>query len=251
VSPLTTAAFQRQQYDAMRTGLAAGTTPVEGLVATGTPLALLDIPGVGLHQEVVVEGSGPAQTATAVGHRRDTVLPGRVGTAVLDGRSVTGGAPFAGLASLRLGDEVDVTDGLGSFRFRVDGLRRAGDPIPATAPGRAHLQLVTSTGATWQRGFVPTGLLYADATLVGDPAAAAPAAVTVPLSDGEQAWGTEQEAWVPVAFWLQLTLVALVGVVWLWFRVGHWHAWVVGVPVLLAVLWGLARAAHLLLPNVV
>jgi sortase A len=39
--------------------------------------------------------------------------------------------------------------------------------------------------------------------------------------------------------------------VWAWLRWGRWQTWLVGLPLCLAVLWGISENALLLLPNLV
>jgi sortase A len=249
LSGVAASSAQQQLHDTLREQLALATAPIDEPIAPGSAIAVLDIPAAGLSDEVVVEGTGGAETAVAVGHARDTPLPGQPGVSVLLGRSVTAGSPFAGIGGLHPGDRIGVVTGQGTYSYSVSRVRHAGDPVAALPVGAARLTLATSIGASWRTGWVPVGLVYVDGTLVGTPADPGARPVTV-LEPGERVWGTESAAWVPVIFWLQLLLGSLVGIIWLATRVGRWHAWVVGIPVTTAVLWGLAHAAHLLLPNV-
>jgi sortase A len=50
--------------------------------------------------------------------------------------------------------------------------------------------------------------------------------------------------------WLQALVVVAAASVWAWIRWGRWQTWLVGAPVLLGVLWGLAQESMRLLPNV-
>jgi sortase A len=249
LSGVAAASSQQQLHDRLREELGLATAPVEAPIARGAAIAVLRVPAAGIDDEVVVEGTGSAETAVGVGHARDTPLPGQPGTAVLVGRSLTAGAPLAAIGALRPGDRLTVTTGQGEFTYAVSAVRHAGDRVPPLAAGAGRLTLVTSTGASWRTGWVPSGLVYVDASLVGTPAPVGARSLVV-LDDGERVWGSETAAWIPVVFWLQLLLLSLVGLVWLSMRVGGWHAWVIGIPVLAAVLWGLARTAHLLIPNV-
>jgi hypothetical protein len=38
---------------------------------------------------------------------------------------------------------------------------------------------------------------------------------------------------------------------WSWRRWGRWQIWLAGLPILIALLWGAARSAELLLPNLI
>ncbi|MGN6721511.1 MAG: sortase, partial [Marmoricola sp.] len=119
---------QRKLYGELRLSLAQASTPVGQtdvngkLTALGTPLALLDIPTLGIH-EVVVEGTTSAQTKVAVGHRRDTPLPGQAGVSVLMGRQYAYGGVFGDIDRLRAGDAITITTGQGVARYRVIGPR--------------------------------------------------------------------------------------------------------------------------------
>ena len=90
---------QRTAYDGLRAALAEGTAPVgqtdaEGqLLPLGTPVALLEIPQIGL-REVVLEGTTAGVLVSGPGHRRDSPLPGQAGTSVLFGRQAAFGGPF-------------------------------------------------------------------------------------------------------------------------------------------------------------
>jgi sortase A len=69
-------------------------------LAWGTPVALLEIPRLGL-REVIVEGTSSDPMMSGPGHRRDTPLPGQVGTSVIAGWRATYGGPFRSIDQLR------------------------------------------------------------------------------------------------------------------------------------------------------
>ncbi len=98
---------QQVAYDDLRLSIAEGTTPVgpvEGAaVAKGAPIARLTIPAIGV-KEVVLEGTTAGVLRSGIGHRRDTVFPGQVGTSILMGRRMTYGGPFSKLGSLSAGN---------------------------------------------------------------------------------------------------------------------------------------------------
>ena len=124
---------QTEGYQELRTLLAKAEAPLgqlgvdEKVVPAGTPVALLEIDEIGL-TEVVRQGTSPDVLREAVGHRRDTVMPGQEGTSVLYGRQATYGGPFGQLAALVPGDIIVVTTGQDEHRYKVFGLRRPGDP---------------------------------------------------------------------------------------------------------------------------
>jgi Flp pilus assembly protein TadB len=98
-------------------------------------------------------------------------------------------------------------------------------------------------------GLEPSQTIDVEAALQGKAVAAPPhAPKTVPLS--EVPGQTDPGAWPFVALWLAGLAVASAAVWWLWARLGILRAWIIGAPVLLALLWGLGNEAMRLLPNV-
>lgn len=243
---------QQERFDALRAALADGTAPVaqtdqQGrLLAPGTPVALLEIPRLHL-REVVSEGTSAAVLTGGAGHRRDTPLPGQAGTSVLMGRAAAYGGPFGDLDRLRAGDTFSVTTGQGRHRFRVLGVRRAGDPVPpppAAAGGR--VVLVTAAGPS----YLPSGVLRVDADLVSTTADT-PDAVIRPgsLPADEQPMGTSTGELWKLVLWLQALLAVAVLAVWAWHRWGRHQAWIVFLPVTAVVGFQVADQITGLLPN--
>src|SRR5579862_7493409 len=99
-------AAQAREFNRLRNELAHGLAPISQVdrkgrvVATGSPVALLQIPALHL-RTVVLEGTSSEVLTTGPGHLRDTVLPGQVGTSVVFGRAATYGGPFGGIHGLR------------------------------------------------------------------------------------------------------------------------------------------------------
>jgi LPXTG-site transpeptidase (sortase) family protein len=244
---------QTLSYGELRGSLARAETPVgpldveEDLVAPGTPVALLQIPAIGL-SEVVTEGTTSQVLRSGPGHRRDTAMPGQPGTAVLVGRQTTYGGPFGALHELVPGDEIAVTTGQGEHRYRVLGLRRAGDPEPAIRrSGEGRLELQTADGLA----LFPSGVLHVDATLVSEVQEAPRTVIAYEaLPSAERAMGQDTGAWWTAFFVLVFLVAAGVGLWWLWTTWGRRHAWLIGVPVLLAL--GVAGSDVVMnaLPNV-
>ncbi|MEV0183915.1 sortase [Streptomyces sp. NPDC050625] len=243
---------QHAAFDDLRKQLALGTAPVsqadqEGrLLAPGTPVALIEIPALGLSQ-VVLEGTDSSVMTDGPGHRRDTPLPGQAGTSVLMGRAAAYGAPFGHLADLAEGDTFTVTTGQGKAKYQVADVRRAGDPAPgALAPGKSRLVLVTATGPR----FMPSGVLRVDADLVSAPFQT-PAAVirsgTLPQSE-EPLARPSGVPW-PLVMWLQALLLAAVAAVWAWHRWGRHQTWIVFAPVVAVLGLQVATRTTELLPN--
>ena len=245
-------AAQQQLSDVFRAQLAEGTAPVsEGdfddvLLADGAPVALLTIPQLGISQ-IVAEGTSSGTLMGGPGHRRDTVLPGQAGVSVLMGRAAAFGGPFSRIQTLQPGDEFTVRTGQGESTFEVIGVRYAGDPTPPNpVRGESRLILMTARGAP----YVPTGIAYVDAKLVGDalPAGARQTtALTLPPS--HRAMATDTSTVWALVFALQFLLVAEVAAVWAFRRVGAQKTWVVFVPVLLLASVLVAGQLVRLLPN--
>jgi sortase A len=240
---------QALHYDKIRQTLADATAPLGGIIPAGKPVAVLTVSGAGLVDAVVLEGTNGLVMEEGPGHRRDSVLPGQAGVSVIYGRSVTFGAPFAEVPTLRKGQEILATTGQGTFRYLVDGVRRAGDPLPAALPsGGARLVLVTSEGQGWRAGWAPDTTVYVDATMVGETQPT-PSGRLGAVPAAEKPMGRDTSTLVSLLLWLQLFLVASIALVWTWYRWGRWQTWVVGIPVLIAVLWGMSESALALLPN--
>ncbi|MFE0460158.1 sortase [Kitasatospora sp. NPDC058965] len=240
LSPLQEAHDQSTSYQTFRYALANALAPT-GSAPDGDPVAVLDIPRIGLHQAVVVEGTTGRDLMRGPGHRRDSALPGQSGAAVLFGRGASFGAPFGRLSELRVGDKIEVTTGQGRFSYTVNAYGDSTHPIQdAAAPAR--LVLVTSDS-----GWIPTGTVLVGARLDGDPQPnphGRPAQLPA-----DHALAQDTGALAP----LQLWAAGLLGAVLLaTLAVRRWHrraAYLAFTPVLAALLWACYENAAALLPN--
>ncbi|MGW4384408.1 sortase domain-containing protein [Kitasatospora sp. NPDC004531] len=240
LSGLQEARHQATAYATLRDQLGKATAPT-GPTDDGAPLAVLDIPALGLHQAVVVEGTNGRDLMRGPGHRRDTVLPGQPGVAVLFGRSTTFGAPFAGLAGLQAGDGIDITTGQGSFHYTVNTSGDGDHPITDSAPNR----LVLVTGDS---DWIPTSTVLIGARLDGEPqplGARRPA-----LAPTDKALAADKGALSALQLWsLALLLAVVAGVLAArWWRRGA--SYLCFAPVVAALLWAVYENAAALLPNV-
>jgi sortase A len=242
---------QQRLYQQLREELALGTAPIAAPIALGEPVALLDAEGLGLHHVVVVEGTRPAQLQDGPGHALGSVLPGQAGTSVLMGRSVSFGAPFRKAPEVARGETLTVTTGSGTFRYRVDGVRRKGDPAPpAPGAGAGRLVLVTAAGSGSGAFLAPSDSVYVDASLVGTAQPAGALAAPDPAG-GVFARDTSAGTVALVALALELLVGAVVAMAWARHRWSPVASWIAGVPVLLAALWLVSGVATRLLPNLV
>jgi sortase A len=147
--------------------LGAGTDGKVHPIDLGDPIAILEIPSLGV-RKVVLEGTGAEQLKRGPGHVRSSFVPGQHGHAVIAGRRTTYGSPFRRLDLLRNGDEVITTTPYGRFVYRV---RNVGHLEPRRAHNldesdRGLLSLVTSDPA-----YKPNGAFVVDAELTSDPSA--------------------------------------------------------------------------------
>jgi LPXTG-site transpeptidase (sortase) family protein len=253
-------AAQHAAFDKFRAELAAGTAPLGQtdwkpgqttgngrLLPIGTPVALLEIPAIHLH-DVVLEGTSSAALMSGPGHRRDTPLPGQGGNpSYILGRAAAYGGPFAKVHDLRPGDAITVTTQDGVAKFKVIDVRRSGDPAPPPlATGHGRLTLETATGAS----FMPSSVLLVDAALTSPLLPSAPAGLplgSLPADERPMASDTGS-VWVLV-FLLEAVLALAVAMVWSWFRWGRAQTWIVFVPLMALVGYFLSQQVALLLPN--
>ncbi|MFF0390694.1 sortase domain-bontaining protein [Kitasatospora sp. NPDC004615] len=240
LSGLQEARHQTTAYATLRDQLGKATAPT-GPTTDGAPVAVLDIPALGLHQAVVVEGTGGRDLMRGPGHRRDTVLPGQPGVAVLFGRSTAFGAPFAGLAGLHVGDGIDITTGQGTFHYTVNTSGDGDHPIRDTAPNR----LVLVTGDS---DWIPTSTVLIGARLDGEPEALGarrPAAAPT-----DKALAADKGALSALQLWSLALLLSVVGA---GVTARHWRrsaTYLCFAPVAAALLWAVYENAAALLPNV-
>jgi LPXTG-site transpeptidase (sortase) family protein len=239
---------QRVLYSHLRENLANATAPLNGHIADGTPLALINAPAGGIHDQVVVEGTTSADLESGPGHYPGTALPGEAGISTIMGRHTTYGAPFSNITSLRAGDLITVTTDQGIARYSVQDVRGPGSPLPATlASGAGRLTLITSASSGWRGGWTPTHAVYVDASLTSKPFETASGSGTFTSADNPMA--SDRGALVPLVLWLQALVLATLAIVWARARWGRRQTWVIGGCVLIALLWGATGAFLQLLPN--
>jgi hypothetical protein len=174
-------------------------------------------------------------------------MPGEAGTSVIMGRRAAYGGPFARLSALHVGDQISVTTGQGVEHFAVIDVRRAGDDEPpALSAGEGRLVLITATGGA----YVPAGVLRVDAKLTS---AVQPAnGITLSASQlpaDERLLAGDSGAWLSIVLWAQALLAVSVGIVWARSRWGFWQAWLVGMPLVIAIGLAVGDGAIRLLPN--
>ncbi|XVU26093.1 sortase [Actinoplanes sp. CA-054009] len=248
---LSHARAQKVAYANFRAALAQATAPVSHAVdgkplPVGTAIAVITIPAIDVN-EVVFEGTSGDVLKSGPGHRRDSALPGQAGVSVLMGRRAAYGGPFARIGDLQGGNKITVTTGQGEISYDVIGVRRAGEPAPsALEPGAGRLTLTTADG----QAYLPQDVLRVDAKQTSAVQETSPQAISSQLlPQPEQVMEIDPIALVPLVLWGQLLVAAALSVTWLRRRLGRWHGWLIGVPVLelLGVL--VAGECARLLPN--
>ena len=251
LSGLTEAHAQHDAYAKFREQLAQQTAPLGGAITPGAPVALITAPALGLHDVVVSEGTASGDLANGPGHRRDSVLPGQAGISLVYGRATLYGGPFGEIASARPGDSITTTTGQGVARFRVEDVRRVGDPYPpALAANEGRLTLVTSEGASVGDFWEPKRPVYVDARLIG-PARPSPGVGVGVVPQAEKAMSSDPGSLFVLVLLLPLLLAVGVVIVWAVNRWGPLQAYLTGAPLLIGVLWAVTDHAVRLLPNLV
>ena len=240
VSAIQEARAQSNSFVTFRNQLSQQTAP-PGPVTPGTAVAILNIPGIGIKDMVVVEGTSPANLQLGPGHVRNTPLPGQNGVAEIVGRRATFGAPFSRLLELKRGANLTVVTGQGTASYTVMARGDSGHLVEDPAPNR--LLLITSCSAV-----VPTTYCYLDADLTSQPqqdpgGRPAISAAETPLSG-------DSGALVLTMVWaMALVLISAAGTVAA-ARWSPWLAYLAVAPPALAVLWNLYQGLAALLPNV-
>jgi sortase A len=239
LSGVQEARAQTGMYATLRGELGQGNAPLN-LPPPSTPVAVLNVPAIGLHNVVVVEGTSPENMTLGPGHLRDTPLPGEAGTSVIYGRRATFGAPFSRVPRLRPGDTITVTTGQGTARYVVKLVASSQNRILIN-PAPNQLMLITADSTLY-----PSHYIEVDANLTSSsqPVGARPA-----ISPAEIALGNDPTALILCLAW-GLALVAVsVGGTLAAIRWSKWPAYLVTIPIALAVVWNLYQSLAALLPN--
>jgi sortase A len=233
------AAAQSRLYSTFATELGQDLGPL-GPTGPGRPVAILDIPSIGLRNVIIVEGTAAAQLDVGPGHLRNTPLPGQLGMSVVYGRRATFGAPFARLGELRPGAEIMTYTQQGRAVYKVATIGDSQHPVTDTNLNR--LVLLTSSSAA-----IPAYYLEIDADLT---TSARGGPVQMPaIGPAEQAMAGDSGALVLTMLWgLALVLTSIGGAL----AAAPWSGWpvyLVIAPAVLAILWNLYENLAGLLPN--
>ncbi len=229
-TPLTASRNQARLAQAVseqtifRYSLASGRVPTEG-----SPVAVLTIPSLGVHQ-LVVEGTSASDLMMGPGLLPGSSLPGSPGNAVIAGRRVTFGAPFRSLGQLRPGNRIEVVDGVGRFAYQVTSIRTvtAGEPDVVTPTTDNRITLITSGSSV-----TADDRLAVVAKLVGRPYAVPPAPAAIPTY--ELGLSGDPAAGGLTVIWSFLTMVVILGAGYVAWRSRRlWLVYLFAAPVVIA-----------------
>ena len=166
------------------------------------------------------------------------------------GRRATFGAPFGDLPLLAKGDLITTTTGQGEARYQVIAVADSSKPVPFTEIPN-QLLLVTADSRIAPAHYIEAEAKFLGVTVAGTAQAAPfPQSGFLPsVSAAETALGRDFYALVPAMAWaIALAAAALLGS-FLGARWARWPAWIVAVPVLVAIIWNLYQNLSALLPN--
>jgi sortase A len=210
-------------------------------VAEGAPVAVLNIPQIGLHDVVVVNGTTSRDLALGPGHVRASVLPGQGGISVIYGKVASYGAPFAHLMQLNRGDRFKVTTGQGTATYQVESFGTSIDPAPADSVNRLILETAESS-------FAPSYAVQVSADLVSKPQPT-PGGWPAISSQEVDMSSDSADSLVPLTLWSQALLIAVIIATVAANRWSRWPAYLCMAPVVLALTWCVYENLACLLPN--
>lgn len=204
------------------------TEPV--MVSEGDPVALIEIPAIGIKQYVVA-GVDPTDLRKGPGHYPDTPFPGELGNSAIAGHRTTYGEPFRDLDKLVVGDPIVVTDLIGrNFTFRVTKLQIVG-PKDSWVVDTVDRTVAMLTLTTCHPEFSAKQRLVVSArldTTTSDAAstraavyssATAPAPIPGETGQGsgltadvfDKGWFSDSRAFPEVAAWVALEIAVVAG----------------------------------------
>jgi len=228
-------------YTRLQDELANQVAPL-GPTAPGSPVAVLDIPAIGIRDMVVVQGTSPENMMLGPGHLRDTPMPGQAGVSEIFGRRATFGAPFARLDALRPGDVIVTITGQGRSVYRVAAVGSS-QAVRIDDPAPNRLLLITAASPVVPSYYVEIDTRLVSVTRPGPP-------VVRVLNAPELALAGDDGALVLTFIWgVALAAVSAVGT-YAALRWNLWAAYLAAVPLAIAVLWLLYQSLSALLPNV-
>jgi hypothetical protein len=200
LSGLSEAHAQSTLYKTLAGQLSAATSPVGSGAPDGAPVAILDIPRLGISDLVVVEGTTSGDLTHGPGLLPGSAFPGQPGVSVVYGRAAAFGGPFAHLMTLNRGDRITVVTGEGTSTYSVESF---GDSAhPAVNPTADQLVLYTADSS-----FLATGYEQVTADLISQPMASA--GIQGTASSQEAPMAGDDGVALPLILWSE-ALIAVV-----------------------------------------
>jgi sortase A len=239
LSGMSEAHAQSTLYKTLAPELAQAVAPV-GPAREGTPVAVLNIPQIGLRNAVVVEGTTSRDLTLGPGHVRASALPGEVGWSFIYGKRATFGAPFAHLMQLRTGDRFTVATGQGVATYVVHSFGTSRYPAVDTSANR--LVLMTANSAT-----IPTAAVQVSADLVST--AQANPGDWPNIAPQEQYLASDTGSLIPLFLWSEVLLVTVIAATVAAHRWSRWPTYLLAAPVVIAVTVEVYQNLAGLLPN--
>jgi sortase A len=231
--------------------LAQGTAPVTPYVQgpggtqvplpDGAPVAVLNIPQIGLRDLVVVNGTTSRDLALGPGHVRASALPGQAGVSFIYGKVATFGAPFAHLMGLNRGDRFTVTTGQGTSTYVVESFGTSSNPAPADSVNRLVLETAASS-------FMPNHAVQVSADLVSSPKPNPGDWPAITPQESDMA-SDAADSLVPLLLWSQALLIAVIIATYSTYRWSRWSTYLLMAPVVVALTWNVYENLAGLLPN--
>jgi sortase A len=240
LSSLSESRAQTTMFKNFAGQLAQATAPV-GPTAANVPVAVLNVPQIGLRDVVVVNGTTSRDLALGPGHLPSSVLPGQAGVSVIYGKMATFGAPFAHLMRLNRGDRFTVTTGQGTATYQVESFGTSGDPAPVDAANRLILETAASS-------FAPAYAVQVSADLVSAPQPDPGGWPPVTAQEAGLA-SDAADSLVPLTLWAQALLVAVIIATVAANRWSRWATYLCMAPVVIALTWCVYENLAGLLPN--
>jgi sortase A len=210
-------------------------------VAEGAPVAVLNIPQIGLRDVVVVNGTTSRDLALGPGHMPSSALPGQTGLSIIYGKMATFGAPFAHLMQLNRGDRFTVTTGQGTATYQVESFGTSIDPAPADSANRLVLETAESS-------FAPSYAVQVSADLVS-AARPNPDDWPAPTAQDVDMASDSADSLVPLTLWSQALLITVIIATVAANRWSRWPTYLCMAPVVIALTWCVYENLACLLPN--
>lgn len=238
-SGLAEARSQNTLYKTFAGQLGEATAPV-GTAPDGAPVAIMNVPALGISGLVVVEGTTSADLTHGPGLLSSSALPGQAGVSVVYGRAAAFGGPFAHLMQLSRGDRITVVTGQGASVYSVVSF---GDSAhPAHNPLDDQLDLETADGSGFSTGYeeVTADLLTVPKQNPGGRPAAGPQEAALAGDTGQV---------IPLILWGEALAVAALGAALAARRWSRSAVLLCSTPVVLALLWTVYENLAVLMPN--